>query len=107
MQVDFHVNFQYRPKNAARPQDEPMLDASGNSLDLIYKDAGLLPIIGDHVVFCRAGGREKADGTYESFTQQIEGVVENRLFFHFTQNMVAINIVVTDSNVNSGLLIKE
>lgn len=71
------------------------------------KDGWLLLIIGDHVIFCWAGGREKEDGTYESFTQQIKGIIENRLFFHFTQNMVAVNIVVTDSDVNGGLLIKE
>lgn len=104
--MNYHVNFQYRPKDAARPQDEPMLDASGNLLDITLTDGGGLPTIGDHVIFCRAGHRME-DGKPVSEAKQIEGVVENRLFVFFTQGSVGVNIVVTDSKTNSGLLIKQ
>lgn len=96
--MKYNVNFQYRPKDKPRPEDETMLDVSGRALDIEFQDSGLIPNIGDHVVFCRAGSKG---------VEQVEGVVENRLFFFFTRGHVGVNIVVTDSETNSGQLIKE
>ncbi|MGB3552074.1 MAG: hypothetical protein WA993_15405 [Candidatus Binatus sp.] len=69
--------------------------------DIEADDGGLLliPNIGDHVVFLRA-----ADG---GGTKQIEAVVENRLFLYLAPNICTVNIVVTDSEVDTGRLIKE
>jgi hypothetical protein len=84
-----------------------MLDAGGNGLNIEFQDAGLLPNIGDHIVFFRAGSEYDENKKLVSKTEQIEGVVENRLFFFFTQGHVGVNIVVTDSKTDSGKLIKE
>ena len=104
--MKYHVNFQYRPKDAARPQDEPMLDMSGRALDIILTDGGGLPAIGDHVVFCRAG-HEGEGQDMKSVTKQVEGVVENRLFFFVASGIAEVNIVVTDSLTDSSTLIKQ
>jgi hypothetical protein len=103
--MEFNVDFQYRPKGAARPEDSPVLNGNGELLNLDYQNIALLPNIGDHVIFLRAASREK-NGGYESYTQQIEGVVENRLFAYLSQDFVTVNIVVTDSEVEHNMLIK-
>ena len=90
-----YVYLQYRPRDAARPEDEPM------RFEVKSEDGGLLlvPNIGDHVVFLRPKG---ADGE-----EQIEGIVENRLFYYLGRDTCTINVVVTDSDVSSAILIKE
>lgn len=105
--MKFSVNFQYRPEDRERPQDEPMLDVTGKALDIVFENGGLIPNIGDHVIFCRAGGERDGNGNYVSKIEQKQGVVENRLFVFFNADHVVVNIVVTDSQTNSGLLIKE
>lgn len=103
--MEYHVDFQYRPKGSDRPQDEPVLDGNGRLLNLVHQNAGMLPNIGDHIIFLRAASREK-DGGYEPYTKQVDGVVENRLFSYLSQGLVIVNIVVTDSDVEHNRLIK-
>lgn len=93
--MEYHVNFQYRPTDAIRPEDEPM------RVTIKSTEGGLLliPNIGDHVSFVRAGAGNQS--------QQITGVVENRLFLYLAQDVCSVNIVVTDSDTDSGKLIKE
>ncbi|WP_216726457.1 hypothetical protein [Hymenobacter siberiensis] len=105
--MKYAVNLQYRPEDKERPQDEPMLDASGQLLDLVFDDAGLLPNIGDHVLFYRAGGEYDTSGTYVSKTKQVEGIVEHRLFVFMAKGIVDVNIVVTDSKIEFNKLIKQ
>ena len=83
-----------------------MLTASGDSLNLEYADSSVIPSIGDHVVFFRAGGEYGADGKSVSKVKQVQGIVENRTFQYFTEGTVEVNAVVTDSKRDWGDLIK-
>jgi hypothetical protein len=59
----------------------------------------LIPNIGDHVIFLRPKGDDDEG--------QIDGIVENRLFMYLAQGICSVNIVVTESDVDDGRLIKE
>jgi len=90
----YRVQFQ---KDRDRPHDHSQsFDVTGGG------DANeflLIPNIGDHVFLPDEDG-QKGD----------EGVVENRSFFYqrFADDVVClINIVLTDSDVSGGRLIKE
>jgi len=86
--MKFTVQFQYRPSKDERPLDY------GQSFGLSTEEGlTFLPNIGDHVDF------PKADN--------ISGVVENRLFTFIDEHNCYINIVVTDSDVPGGKLLKE
>ncbi|MCA1971238.1 MAG: hypothetical protein LDL44_00220 [Caenispirillum sp.] len=89
-----YVNFQYRPKGASRPQDEPLIfNIPDDPLSPAW-----LPNVGDHVSFMRQ--------VYEG-QEQVNGVVESRLFSYLARGHCAVNIVVTDSDVDWGKIIKE
>ena len=106
--MNYHIDFQYRPnKVGARPQDEPLLTVSGDLMRIVLKNGGAIPNIGDHVHFHRAGSMRNPDGSIESTIISIEGIVENKLFRFFTNEDVFVNIVVTDSPITDGRLIKE
>ena len=94
--MKYYINIQYRPKHRERPEDEPMM------VDIRSENGDFTPIpnMGDHVVFTRPIGNGNK-------SQQIEGVVENRLFTYLVQDICTVNIVVTDSDTDFGILIKE
>jgi hypothetical protein len=78
------IEFQYRPKNRERPNDH---------VQKIIVDPTLpLPCIGDHVLIEEEGWR----------------VVENKLFSYSdgSDAWLLINIVLTDSSVPEGRLLK-
>ena len=89
--MEYRVQFQYRPKDSDRPHDY------GQSFDLTGgADAFLLlPDIGDHVEL--------------PTDDAISGVVENRLFTYMRLGdrvTCLISVVVTDSEVDLGRLMK-
>jgi hypothetical protein len=93
----FKVEYQYRPQDNARPLDYVQ------SFDMQGNEATFLPIpnIGDHVSIEEAGFG-KGDGSSIC-------VVESRTFFYAgsaNDPFCAINIVLTDSDVDPGRLIK-
>lgn len=91
MAMKYYVSFQYRPRNAARPEYEPVIqEISGKGGEHIP-----LTSIGDHVIFIQSNGKK------------VEGVVENRLFMYPVPGVCMINIVVTDSDTDQARLIKE
>jgi len=85
------IQYQYRPRDAGRPRDY------AQQFDLATEEGPiLLPSIGDHV------SMEK--------DAELDGVVENRNFHYISvggETICLINIVLTDSNVDVGRLIKE
>ncbi|WP_373085284.1 hypothetical protein [Sneathiella sp.] len=90
--MKYTVNFQYRPADSDRPLDESQSIELSNKNDSLL----LLPNIGDHVLM--------------PSDDNINGVVENRLFMYFEsdkEDLCIINIVVTDSEVDQGKLLKE
>ncbi len=85
--MKYTVQYQYRRRESSRPDDY------GQEFEISTEDGQvLIPNIGDHVSFHDEQG--------------IKGVVENRTFFYFSNNLCSINIVVTDSDVDSGRLAK-
>jgi hypothetical protein len=85
------VQFQHRPRNSTRPVDCAQDFEVDND-----KEALLIPQIGDHVQMSEAEG--------------FSGIVENRQFTYITaagKTSCYINIVLTDSDVDQGCLIKE
>ena len=89
----FKVEFQYRPKDHTRPNDYVQ------EFDMHGKEGIFFPIpdIGDHVCIEGEGYGDKAL------------VVENRLFSYAGKPQdpyCVVNIVLTDSNVSPGILVK-
>ena len=94
--MKYRVAFQYRPKNQSRPEDhEQSFDLTGGDE---VEEFLLIPNIGDHV-FLPDEDSEKGD----------KGVVESRSFFYQRGGddmWCLVNIVLTDSDVDVGKLIK-
>jgi hypothetical protein len=90
------VQFQFRPKGSSRPLDE------SQDFDLPEDQPLNLPAVGDHVYLSgHSWGREAAL------------MVESRLFSYISLDASAervtcmINIVLTESETDFGLLLKE
>jgi len=98
--MEYSIDYQYMPKNASRPHDDgAVVGIKANS------ESGLviLPNVGDFVhIDNSADGGERV-----SFS----GEVRSRAFFYTrTSNgkvFCSVNIVVAESDVNWGTLIKE
>ena len=90
--MKYRVQYQYRPKGNDRPLDYGQeFELTGGPEEFL-----LLPNIGDHV------STEEQD--------ELDGVVENRLFSYVRlggEVLCIINIVLTDSDVPAGQLLKE
>jgi hypothetical protein len=90
----YRVAFQYRPKDRDRPEDHTQsFDVTGGHDEFL-----MIPNIGDHVFLPDEDG-EKGDN----------GVVENRSFFYERTGgevWCLVNIVLTDSDVPGGKLMK-
>jgi hypothetical protein len=89
----FKVEFQYRPKGNARPNDYVQeFDMAGDEETFFA-----IPNIGDHVHI-------EGEGYGKGFL-----VVESRLFSYFGKPddpYCVVNIVLTDSDVDQGKLLK-
>jgi hypothetical protein len=93
----FKIEYQYRPRGSARPYDYVQeFDMQGNEATFWP-----IPNVGDHVSIEREGfGKGEGGGI---------SVVESRTFFYAgsaNDPFCAINIVLTDSDVDPGRLIK-
>lgn len=97
--MKYRVQFQYRPKDSARPLDYGQaFDVTGGDRDGGADEFLLLPNVGDHVDLPDEGD-EKGDF----------GKVENRLFCYQRlgdEMLCLINIVITDSDVGFDKLMK-
>jgi hypothetical protein len=96
--MKFKVEFQYRPKESQRPYDYVQeFDMKGD--DTTFH---AIPAVGDHV-------HMRGDGYGKGEVGSSICIVENRTFFYGGTSddpYCAINIVLTDSDVDSGRLIK-
>ena len=89
------VDYQHMPKGSARPLD------NGAVVDICLEDIGghfgLIPNVGDYVQVIAAQPGDPA----------FSGKVRSRLFTHFGQDHLHVNLVVEDDDDDWGKLIKE
>jgi hypothetical protein len=96
--MKFKVEFQYRPKESARPYDYVQtFDMAGDQNNFVA-----IPAVGDHVHI-------ESDGFGKGEAGASICIVESRTFFYTgsaNDPYCAINIVLTDSDADPGRLIK-
>lgn len=89
----YFLNYQYLPKNSVRPRD----DGETIQIDIQADGHAILPNVGDYV--------EIEGGTTGG--SSFDGVVKSRLFRYIAGDACAINIVVEETDVDWGALVKE
>lgn len=89
----YKIEFQYKPEGSPRPYDE-----SYKTVTMESGGTALIPNVGDFILVTDSKGTA------------LEGVVATRLFNYVNlgqDDWCIVNIVVTDTDVDFGTLLKE